>query len=179
MSSEEEMTPLREDEAEKKPRSESVGSDLIVPITGILFTLYYFTTIIDSPWTAQVSAFFIGIVLILLSTILIVKVVLKLRAGTARLDFQRLLEPRNFMGKRLALLALTIAYVFVIHWAGFTLTTFIFLSLAMLLLNNGRNKGLIFLLSAIMALSGWALFVYAFAVRFPAGAFEQFMKGIL
>ncbi|HSR55499.1 MAG TPA: tripartite tricarboxylate transporter TctB family protein [Alphaproteobacteria bacterium] len=179
MSSEEEMGGGAPENADDEPRRESAGSDLVVPVAGVAFTLYYFTTIINSPWTAQVSAFFIGAVLILLSTFLFIRVALRLRAGTAHLDFSRVIEPRGFMTKRLILLALTITYVYVIHWTGFTLTTFIFLSLAMLLLNDGRNKGLIFILSAIMSLSGWALFVYAFAVRFPAGPFEQLMKSIL
>lgn len=179
MSSEEEMVTGPADNREERRRKTSAGADLVVPVAGVAFTLYYFSTIIDSPWTAQVSAFFIGSVLILLSAIFILRTIFALRAGAASFDFHRLIEPVGFFGKRLALLALTIAYIFVIHWTGFTLTTFIFLSLAMLLLNSGRNKRLILVLSALMSLGGWALFVYAFEVRFPLGPFEQLMKGLL
>ena len=38
----------------------SVGGELVIPIAALLFTGYYFYTIIDAPWTAQVSAFFVG-----------------------------------------------------------------------------------------------------------------------
>ena len=43
-----------------------IGAQLIIPVAALAFTLYYFSTIINSPWTAQVSAFFIGSILILL-----------------------------------------------------------------------------------------------------------------
>lgn len=179
MSSEEDIAPGGQEDPDGEPPKRSAGSDLIIPVVAVLFTLYYFSTIIHSPWTAQVSAFFDGTVLILLCTIFIVKTVFALRQGAARLDFRRLLEPAGFTGKRLALLGLTIAYIYIIHWAGFTLTTFTFLSLGMLMLNNGRNKWLIFALSGVMSLGGWALFIYAFKVRFPQGAFEHLMRGIL
>lgn len=179
MSSEEEMATGPGDDREGEPRKASAGSDLVIPVAGVAFTLYYFSTIIDSPWTAQVSAFFIGAILILLSLLLVVRTILALRAGTARFEFHRMVEPVGYLRKRLVLLALTVAYVYVIHWTGFTLTTFIFLTLAMLLLNEGRNKRLILVLSAMMSLGGWVLFIYAFEVRFPLGPFERLMNGLL
>jgi hypothetical protein len=133
-----------------KPEKQSIGSDLVIPVAGLLFTLYYFSTIINSPWTAQVSAFFIGAILILL-----------------------------IVTKRLILLALTIAYVYLIQWGGFTLTSFAFLSLAMLLLSGGRNKRLILVLSAVLALTGYLLFILAFETRFSKGPFELLMDQVL
>jgi hypothetical protein len=179
MSSEEEMTTGPSGTPGDTPRKRSAGSDLIIPVAGISLALYYFSTIIDSPWTAQVSAFFVGTILILLSLVLIVRTTLALRAGTAQFDFKSVTAPDDFIVKRLVLLVLTVAYIYVIHWTGFTLTTFVFLSLAMLVLNNGRNKRLILVLSALMAAGGWALFVYAFQTRFPLGPFERLMNGIL
>ena len=51
----------------------NVAGELIVPLFGVLFTGYYFTTILDSPWTAQVNAFLVGSVLILVSAIFFVQ----------------------------------------------------------------------------------------------------------
>jgi hypothetical protein len=76
------------------------------------------------------------------------------------------------------LLALTVGYIFFIQWGGFTFTSFVFLTCAMLVLGNGKKKGLIFGLSAILAVGGWLLFVIAFETRFPEGPFEHFMKGM-
>jgi hypothetical protein len=163
----------------EKPEKQSIGSDLIIPVAGLLFTLYYFSTIIDSPWTAQVSAFFIGAVLILLIVIFFVKSALAVRAGEADLRLVHLVEPRSFLSKRLILVAMTIAYVHLIQWGGFTLTSFVFLSLAMLLLSGGRNKRLIFVLAAVLALTGYLLFILAFETRFADGPFELLVEQVL
>jgi hypothetical protein len=71
-----------------------------------------------------------------------------------------------------------VAYIFVVPWLGFTLTTFLFLALAMTVLNGGRSKGFIAALSAVLAIGGWLLFVVAFETRFPAGPFEMLMQRI-
>jgi hypothetical protein len=163
----------------EKPEKQSIGSDLVIPVAGLLFTLYYFSTIIDSPWTAQVSAFFIGTVLIFLIVIFFVKSALAVRAGEADLRLDHLVEPRSFLSKRLILVAMTIAYVYLIQWGGFTLTSFAFLSLAMLLLSDGRNKRLIFVLAAVLALTGYLLFILAFETRFAEGPFELLIEQVL
>lgn len=162
----------------KRPKR-SAGAELVIPVVGTLFALYYFSTIWDSPWTAQVSAFFIGCVLILTSAIVTIKIIKALRRGETTLNFERLVEPRSYLPKRLGLFALTIGYVIVIQFAGFTLTTFAFLFCAMALLNDRKNLRFIAILSLIMAISGWALFIYAFEVHFPAGPFELLMKKVL
>ena len=101
------------------------------------------------------------------------------KAGEANLRLDPLVEPRSFLPKRLALVALTIAYVYLIQWGGFTLTSLAFLSLAMLLLSGGRNKRLIFVLSTVLALTGYLLFILAFETRFPEGPFELLMEQVL
>ena len=164
---------------EQKPEKKHLGGELIIPGVALLFTLYYFTTIIDVPWTAQVSAVFVGSILCLCILIFIARVALTVRRGEADLGLGKLVEPVNYIPKRLILLGLTIGYILVIQWGGFTLTTFVFHSLAMMVLNEGRRKGFIVTLSAVLAFSGWLLFIYAFETRFPAGPFENLMKGII
>ena len=93
------------DEAEK-PERKSLGGDLILPIGAFLFTLYYFYTIIDVPRIAQISAFFVGAILIGLIVILAVRIGKEVKAGTADLRLGPLVEPRSFIPTRLALLGL-------------------------------------------------------------------------
>jgi tripartite tricarboxylate transporter TctB family protein len=162
-----------------KPKKRHAGGELIIPVSGILFAIYYFSTIIDTPWTAQVSAFFVGAVLIGLIGIFFIKVAVEVVRGDADLRLDAVLAPNDFIPKRLALLALTVGYIVVVHYAGFTLTTFAFLALSMLLLSNGRRKRFILSLSAVLAFAGWALFILAFHTRFPAGPFERLMEGLL
>ena len=156
-----------------------VGGELIIPIAGLLFTIYYFSTIIHSPWTAQVSAFFVGAVLIALIVAFLVKTGLDHRRGLVDFGAGPIAEPLALLPKRLMLLALTVGYIYIIHLLGFTLTTFLFMLAAMALLADGKRLGFITLLSAVVALGGWALFILAFHTRFPAGPFEQLMRAVM
>ncbi len=159
----------------EKPERKSLGGELILPIGAFIFTLYYFYTIIDVPRIAQVSAFFVGTILIFLLILLAIRIGREVKAGTADLRLGRLVEPKSFIPKRLALLGLTLGFIFFVEWLGFTLTVFVFLSSAMLLLGNGKNKGLVFAVAAVLALGGYLLFIVAFKTRFPAGPFEHLM----
>lgn len=163
-----------EEEKEKRERR-SVGGELILPIGAFLFTLYYFYTIWHVPRIAQVSAFFVGTILIVLIVIFAVRVGKEIKAGNADLGLGRLVEPRSFIPKRLALFGLTLGFIYVVQWLGFTLTVFLFLTLAMLLLGEGKRKGLILSLAGTLSIGGYLLFIVAFHTRFPAGPFEQLM----
>ncbi len=162
-----------------KQEKNHLGGELVIPVAALLFTIYYFVTIIDVPWTAQVSAFFVGSILIFLIGLFIFRSVKELRRGDADLAMGRLIEPTAFIPKRLALMGLTLGFIVLVEYLGFTITAFLFICGAMLLLGNGHRKGLVVSLAAILALSGWALFIWAFDTRFPAGPFETMMQGLL
>ncbi len=161
------------------PEKKHVGGELVIPVAALLFTIYYFVTIIDVPWTAQVSALFVGTILIVLIGVFVVKTVKAVRAGEADFGMQALVEPVSFIPKRLVLFAITFGFILFVEHLGFTITAFLFLCSAMLVLGNGRKKVLIVSLSAIVSLAGWALFIWAFETRFPAGPFENLMKSVL
>jgi hypothetical protein len=96
----------------------------------------------------------------------------------ADLRLGELIRPTALLPKRLSLLALTIGYIMVIEWLGFTLTTFLFLASSMLLLNDGRRPAFILGLAAAVALGGWLLFIVAFHTRFPAGPLEHLLRAL-
>ena len=160
-------------------KKRSLGGELIIPVAAIIFCLYYFSTIVNSVWTAQVSAFFVGAVLIALSMAFIIRCAVAVRRGEADLGLGGLFSRADLTSGRLALLVVTLGYILFIEWAGFTITTFLFLFAGMLALNRGRNRGLILALSTIMALGGYLLFILAFDTRFPRGPFETFMEAVL
>ena len=166
---------MDQDTGPRPPARRPVGGELIIPIAAVAFTLYYFSSIIDSPWEAQVNAFFVGSILLALVAILLIKVGRELIAGQADLRLGALIEPVAVIPKRLILLLLAIGYVAAIEWLGFTLTTFAFLTVAMLTLNDGRRPGFVLGLAAVLALGGYVLFIVAFQTRFPAGPFERLM----
>jgi hypothetical protein len=162
----------------RPPARRAVGGDLIIPIAAVAFTLYYFLSIIDSPFEAQVNAFFVGSILLALVAILLIKLGRDLIVGNADLRLGSVIEPVGFVPKRLILLLLAIGYVAAIEWLGFTLTTFFFLAAAMLVLNHGRRAGFVLGLAAGLALGGYVLFIVAFQTRFPAGPFERLMAAV-
>ncbi|MBI76620.1 MAG: hypothetical protein CMM53_02390 [Rhodospirillaceae bacterium] len=161
-----------------KPDKLAAGAELVLPIAALIFTIYYFTTIINVPWTAQVSAFFVGTILIGLIIALITRTIIKVRRGEATLSMTPLFAPGAYVPKRLALFGLTLAYVFLLEWGGFTITTFFFLLIAMLLLSEGKKKGLIFVLSLMLSVGGYFLFIVAFNTRFPRGPVETLLHGV-
>jgi hypothetical protein len=163
----------------RPPARRPVGGDLIIPIAAVAFTLYYFASIIDSPFEAQVNAFFVGSILLALVAILLIKLGRALMIGEADLRLGGLIEPVGIAPKRLILLLLAIAYVMVIGWLGFTLTTFAFLATAMLVLNEGRRAGFALGLAAALSLGGYVLFIVAFQTRFPDGPFERLLGALL
>ena len=161
-----------------KPEKKSIGGELVIPVLATIFVLYYFSTIIDSPWTAQVSAFFIGTVLLLLIAILVGRSIKMLARKEADLGIHSLVAPTSYVPKRLMLLGLTLAYSILIEWGGFTITTFFFLFLSMFMLSNWTALKQSLILSLIFSVGGYLLFVVAFETRFPAGPFESLVKGL-
>ena len=170
---------MSDERASRLEKKTPLGGDLVIPVAAIIFCLYYFSTILESPWTAQVSAFFVGSILVLLSLAFIIRSALEIRRGQADLGLRSLVSVNDLRSGRLGLLAATLGYVVFIEWGGFTLTTFGFLFAGMAILNRGRNKGFIFALSAVMAIGGYLLFILAFDTRFPRGPFESLAEAVL
>ena len=119
------------------------GGELVIPIAAIAFSLYFFSTILESPWTAQVSAFLIGGILIALCLGFIVRTALAVTGGSASLGLGALVRRDDWRSGRIGLLGATVGYVILIDWGGFTLTTFAFLALSMAILSRGRRLGYI------------------------------------
>ncbi len=76
---------------------------------------------------------------------------------------------------KLGLLALGVAYVLVIPWLGYTLTTFAFLIAAMLILGVFSPSRLIGI-SLVLSLTGYYFFIVLLDTRFAPGPFEKFIQ---
>ena len=85
-----------------------VGGQLVIPVAAVLFTLYYFTTIIDSPWTAQVSAVLIGGILIALCLVFIARKGYQVYRRQATLALSELYNAQDLTSGRVALFAITL-----------------------------------------------------------------------
>lgn len=163
-----------------KPSSpRQIGGELVIPLFAVGFTLYFFSTIWNSPWTAQVSAFLVGSILLFVCAIFFVRAAIWLWRGDGVLGFANLVTRNDIRSGRIGLFATTLGYVVFIDRLGFTLTTFLFLAGSMLILAKGKRPAFILVISALMSLAGWAVFILAFDTRFPRGWFETVMKAAL
>src|SRR6056297_1399939 len=117
--------PFMPSDHHKPPRQ--IGGELVIPIIAVGFTLYFFSSVWNSPWTAQVSAFMVGGILLLVCAIFFVRAGMWLVRGEGTLGVGNL----------------------------FTM------------------------ISAAMALTGWAVFIWAFDTRFPRGWFETTMQAVM
>ncbi len=165
-------TPSRDSE----PRP--IGAQLIIPIAAIAFTIYYFSTILESPWTAQVSAFFVGTVLLVLCIAFVAKQIYERQRGRVTFGFGDFVSHADITSGRAAILALTLLYIYVIQWGGFTITTFFYLFICIAILNRARRLGLAAIVSFVMVIAGYLLFIVAFNTRFPHGPFEILMQKV-
>jgi Tripartite tricarboxylate transporter TctB family len=155
-----------------------IGAELIIPIAAIAFTVYYFWTILGTPWTAQVSAFFVGTILLLLSVAFVAKRAFEVRRGRATLGLGDLVTHADVTSGRAAIFVLTLLYIYVIQWGGFTITTFFYLFISIAILNRARRLGRAALVSFVVVIIGYLLFIVAFNTRFPHGPFEILMQKV-
>jgi hypothetical protein len=163
-----------QDSGEKR----QIGGELIIPVLALAFTLYYISTVIDSPWTAQVNAFMMGSVLIVLVLVFFAVALREILQGRATLSASNLLAPYDILPKRLGFMALSLGYLIVMPWLGFTLDTFVFMAASMMLLGDARRPWAYLLAAAIMAAVALGAFVILFEKRFPKGPIEFLVQAL-
>lgn len=170
--------PATEGSQEQEEPKRQMGGELIIPVLALAFTLYYISTVIDSPWTAQLNAFLVGSVLIVLVLAFFAYAAREVLSGQATLGASNLLAPYEILPKRAGFIALTLAYLVVMQWLGLTLTTFLFMAASMLLLGGGRRPLLALGAAAVMAVTALVVFIILFQKRFPKGPVEYLMQAL-
>jgi hypothetical protein len=142
-----------------------------------VFTIYYFVTIWDLVWEAQVNGLMIGSALLALIAIFLVRTGLDVARGRATLSLGPLLRPLDVQVKRTALLLLSIAFIALIEWLGFTIAVALFLFCALYALGV-RNRVRLIAVPVLLALAGYLLFIVALDTRFPHGLVERLLGAL-
>lgn len=155
-------------EEEKKPK----GDELVFPLMALAFAVYYLYTIMGLSWEAQINGVLFGSVLIFLIAVFLLKTFIDRQRGKISFKFKTFVFKSSSQMTRVWFLLLAIAYVVVIPWTGFTLTTFGFLVAAMLLLGV-RSPVRLFAISLAMSVSGYLFFITLLKTRLPAGPVER------
>jgi hypothetical protein len=162
---------------EKPSDRKQVGSDLIIPVFGIAYAIYYVYSVWDFPAEAQRSGFFLAGLLGFLCLLFFLRVALHALRGQVELEFSALLGPKEGRWGRLGFVALIAAYLLTVQTLGFTLTTFSFLFFGALLAGIGSAvRAAAF--AAIAAIAGWLFFIVLLGTRFPLGPFEALVAQV-
>ena len=168
-------------DSQKKPRN--ILPDCIIPAFAVAFTVYYLTTITEVPWISQASAMIVSGLLLMSILAFVIRSVYRIRKQQETLQFEGafkdLLGHMPLSLKRITLLLLATAYVWFIDSLGFTLTTFIFVFSAILLLSSLANWKNALIVSLSSSIIGYIVFIYFFKTRFPLGPIEHWLKGVL
>jgi len=156
----------------QKKEKKAKGDELVFPLMALAFAIYYLSTIMGLSWEAQINGVLIGSVLIFLIAIFLVKTALELWRGEINLKFEKFVFKEGIQLTRIWFMLLGVAYVIVIPWAGFTLTTFGFLLASMLLLGV-RSPIKLLAVSVALSASGYFFFIHLLDTRLPPGPIER------
>ena len=160
------------------PGVRSAGAELVIPVAGFAYAIYYVWSVWDFPLQAQISGMMLAGLLVVLSLIFFARTATALASGRARMDFSPLLGPKEGRSGRIVFVLLTLAYVPVVPYGGFVLTTFVFVLAASTAVGlRPISKAALF--AAAAALGGWLFFIVILRTRFPPGPFEKLMQPLL
>jgi hypothetical protein len=162
------------DRDQKKP----VGADLIIPVVGAGYAIYYVFSVADFPFEAQVSGIALASLLGLLVLLYLVRVAAGLRRGTLSLGLGQFFGPAQSRLARGAFVGLIVGFIVVLPYLGFTLTTFAFLALSFVVA-GARPVWRAVAIAAVVAIVGWLFFIVLLGTRFPMGPFERAFAALL
>jgi len=158
-----------------KKEKKAKGDDLVFPLMALAFAIYYLYTIVDLSWEAKINGVLVGSILIILIAVFLFKTALDRWRGKISLKLKTFVFTSGSQMTRVWFLLLAVAYVIVIPWAGFTLTTFGYLAAAMLLLGV-RSPVRLFTISLALSVSGYLFFITLLETRLPLGPVERLIE---
>jgi hypothetical protein len=166
-------------ETGQAPAKPNIAGELIIPVLGVLFTIYYIVTVLDSPWTAQVNAYMVGSVLLAVSVVFFGLKFRDLIRGDVVLHVPMARGLTAIKSAQTGFILIALGYLVIMDMLGFTLATAVFFWVAMMLLDGGRRPVMKIGLSAAMALIGYLVFILMFETRLPKGPVEAILAGLV
>ena len=154
------------------------GPDWIIPILSLAFAMYYLWSVSEMKWEAKVSSFFVALVLCALIVAFAVRTALGLARGELRLDVTGWRTNPGALARQGFLLGLIVGFIIAIPYLGFTMTVFAFL-LASLIGIARMPVGRSLLVSGLIAVVAYLLFIVALRTNFPDGVFERVMNSLI
>ena len=149
-----------------------LGADLVIPLLALAFVIYFFVDIRGLDWEAKANGVIIGSTLLVLIAAQVARIAWQVAKKRATLSTRPLWEPREVMGKRLGMVAVTIAFIVTIPWMGLTLGLFAWMAVALWIMGI-RRPGRLAAIAGAVAVSAYLLFILALDTDFPHGPVEK------
>lgn len=160
-----------------RQKKAAIGGELVIPLLAVAYTVYFFVSVRELSWEAKANAVTVGVALLALVAVQLARTAFAFFSGRASLAVGGLIEPRDILGQRVALVAVAALFVFLIPWLGLTLGLFILTGALMLILRAGSFR-MIALASAAVSIGAYLLFIALLNSRMPRGPLEKLLAGL-
>lgn len=148
------------------------GADLVIPLLALAFAVYFFFSIDGLVWEAKANGVIIGTLLVGLIVVQLIRTGVAIARGKANLRTDPVWLPRDVLGKRIAMVAITIVFIVTIPWLGLTLGLLLGM-LAALWAMGVRKPAVLIGISVAVAAAAYLLFIAALDSSFPHGPVEK------
>jgi hypothetical protein len=152
-----------------------LGADLVIPALALGFAGYFFFSIADLAWEAKANGVLIGAALVVLIAVQLARMARQFARGEGDLRADPLWQPIDVTGKRVGMVAVTIAFIAALPWLGLTLALLIAM-LAALWVMGVRRRATLVLLPLAIAAAAYLLFIVALQSDFPHGPIEKLLS---
>ncbi len=151
-----------------------LGADLVIPALALAFAVYFFFSISGLAWEAKANGVLVGSVLVVLIAVQAARIGLQVWAGAANLRFDRVLLPRDALGKRIGMVALTALFIVSMQWLGLTLALFLAMFSALYLMGVRKRAPLVWTPLGVAAFA-YVVFIAVLDSEFPRGPVENLL----
>ena len=154
-----------------------LGADLVIPALALGFAIYFFFSIADLVWEAKANGVLIGAILVALIAVQLVRMGIRLARGEGDLRADPLWQPRDALGKRIGMVALTVAFIAALEWLGLTLALLLAMLAALRVMGVRRLSTLLWVSSGVAA-AAYLLFIATLDSAFPHGPIERLLAAL-
>jgi len=154
-----------------------LGADLVIPALALGFAAYFFFSIADLVWEAKANGVLIGAILVALIAVQLVRLGARLARGEGDLRADPLWQPRDVLGKRIGMVAITVAFIAALEWLGLTLSLLLAMLAALRIMGVRKPSTLLWVSFAVVA-AAYLLFIATLDSAFPHGPIERLLAAL-
>jgi len=154
-----------------------LGADLVMPALALVFAIYFFFSIADLVWEAKANGVLIGAILVALIAVQLVRLGTRLARGEGDLRADPLWQPRDALGKRIGMVAITVAFIAALEWLGLTLALLLAMLAALRVMGVRKISTLLWVSSGVAA-AAYLLFIATLDSAFPHGPIERLLAAL-